>query len=101
MNDTKALPVEVPEWQCTVFVKTWTVAERAGFLDQFNGGDRGKLLGVLVASCLCDEHGNRLFNADDVQALEDKSAAVLDRLGLLALKHNGIDRTAVDEAKND
>jgi len=55
----------------------------------------------LVAKCLCDEKGERLFAETDIPQLGEKSAAVLDRLFSECMKLNRFSKEDVDDlAKN-
>lgn len=95
--------VNVPEWGGEVIVRTLSGAERDAYEDETLKTD-GKSLVVnrknararLVARCLCDESGNRLFSDAEAVALGSKSAAVLDRLFGIAQRLNGM--TPKDEA---
>ena len=85
-QDLETEAVEVAEWCDTVYVRTMTGKERDHFeqtvADQ-REGERFDVRGVralLVALTLCDENGEGLFTADDVDALNAKSAAALDTL---------------------
>ena len=51
----------------------------------------------LLARCLCDEHGERLFNDAEVEALGAKSAAALDRVFKVAQTLNGIGEKEIEE----
>jgi hypothetical protein len=97
--DTVSVPVEVPEWQCVIYCKTWTLAERQSFLDQYNSGEKASLGPVLIASCFCTEDGKRIFNPEDLEALSGKRAVVLDRLSAIALTHNGISKDGSADVK--
>jgi hypothetical protein len=91
--DLRIERVEVPEWNGYVFVKTMTARERAEWESIVAGMDASstyKKLALMVASTVCDESGQLLFTADDVEALQDKNGAVLLRLGEVAIKVNVI-----------
>lgn len=55
----------------------------------------------LVAKCLVDETGARLFTDDKVKALGAKNGAVIDRLFDTARRLSGMSQDAVDEGKDD
>ncbi len=93
------VPLEVPEWGCTVHLKPFNGYERRRFVKNAHTGN--VLYGEVMRQTLCDEHGHPLFTADDVDALEKKSGKVLDRVGGVIMRLNGIGVDAVDEAKND
>ena len=52
----------------------------------------------LLRRCLCDEKGETLFTNDDLSALGEKNALVLDRLFTECMKLNGFAKDAVEEA---
>src|SRR5688572_15240742 len=86
-NDISVSPVEVPEWGCTVYVRTWSEADamkvkRAGK----TGGDDADV--VLVSAC--DQDAKPLFTEEDLPALRQKSAVVIGRIAMAAVKHQGI-----------
>lgn len=86
-TDSVIEAVEVPEWGGLVYVRNLKGRAR----DQFEGsryrmkGDKVEVIhentrAKLLSLCLCDEAGNLLFTEQDVWALGEKNAAVLDRL---------------------
>ena len=88
-NDIYTELIEVPEWGGSVYVKTFTGAERDRLeAHVMRFGVNGKPasanlenMRALVASLgICDESGNTIFTAKDIPALARKSAAALDRV---------------------
>lgn len=80
---SRIVQVDVPEWGGSVNIRPMDVRE----LDEYsNEAMRSKATGMrdfrtrLVAYCLCDEQGNRLFTEKDIDALAGKSGTVMDRL---------------------
>jgi hypothetical protein len=80
---SRIVSVDVPEWGGSVNIRPMDVRE----LDEYsNDAMRSKASGLkdfrtrLVAYCLCDENGNRLFTEKDIDALAGKSGTVMDRL---------------------
>ena len=103
-NDVQRIPVVVPEWGVTVYIRTLSGTER----DAFEGGlmkgkgkqrepDLANLRARLVALCAVDEEGNRIFDKSDVEALGKKAAAPLDRLFTAAQELNGLTEKDVQE----
>lgn len=101
--DAKDLPcedVEVPEWGGTVRVRGLDGAERDKFEARFVGDDgkastKGKALELyrarLVAACVVDEQGKRLFQGDAVvRRLGEKSAVALQRVCDVAMRLSGM-----------
>jgi hypothetical protein len=102
-NDKKMIEVQVPEWGGVVAIRVMTGTERDKFESEFVGGSKSveMVRAKLVAKCLCDENGERLFSEADIPQLGEKSAAVLDRLFSECMKLNRFTKDDVEEmAKN-
>lgn len=100
-TDTKPIQVEVPEWNCTVYLRQWSGVDRDSFTSWFgNNKDKNGSLKILVLT-LCDENGELLFTDEDMEALNQKSFKVLERLTLAALQLNGLNPEAVEDAKKN
>ncbi len=89
--------VEVPEWGGTVKVRALSAAERDAFevsLFEGQGADRRRnfdyLRAKLVALCVADDDGHRIFSDADAEALGMKNAAALDRIFVVAQRLNGL-----------
>lgn len=88
--------VPVPEWGGDVLIQTMDGRTRAQYEDATDGPYE-LLRATLIAMCVVDADGRPLFTAADVQALNDKSGAVLDRIFRAITRHNRlrkIDREA-------
>lgn len=79
----KMIEVEVPEWGGSVFIRPMTVSE----LDDYsNAVVRAKAKGLsdfrskLVAYCLCDAKGERLYSDEEIQLIARHNAVVVNRL---------------------
>lgn len=98
--DLKPVAEVVPEWGVTVYVRPMSASDRDAWdIEQYEAMDAvrsrgGKYLGQfrsrLLVRCLCDENGAALFTPADIPALDAKSAAVLDRLYVVAQRVNGL-----------
>lgn len=103
-DDLTTQDVPVPEWGGEVRIKMLTGAERDRF-EQSTVDMRGNkptqnlanLRARLVALCVVDEHGARMFSKDDVGRLGSKSAAALDRVFDAASKLNGMSEADIEE----
>lgn len=108
-SDLKTEPVDVPEWNGSVNVRTMTGADRDAFeaslvtvdasgkVSQNLDNMRVKLLVVTVV----DDNGNRLFDEGDIAMLGRKSTAAIERVYAAAARLNGIGAKAeADAAKN-
>ena len=96
--------VEVPEWGGAVRVQMLTGAERDAF-EQEIVTRQGKKVQMnlanvrarLVALCVVDEEGQRLFGEGDVKALGRKSALALNRVFEVAQRINGLTEQDMEE----
>lgn len=103
-NDLVTEDVAVPEWGGTVRVRTISGAERDAF-EQAIVTRKGKnvqtnlanIRAKMVALCVVDENGQRLFADKDVLLLGTKSAAALDRVFTVAQQLAGLTDKDVDE----
>lgn len=96
-NDLKSETITVEEWGGDVVVRGMRGTERDAFeVSLFIGdGDNKKfsadnVRAKLLARCLVDEQGSRLFTDADIVALGNKNAAVLDRLYEVAQRLCGL-----------
>lgn len=100
------LPVEVPEWGLTVYIKQLTVGERDSFeaeafaarkSDGLMDNPRSKFL----VRTLCDEHGRTLCKPEEFAELAELSSKPMERLFEAAQTHNRLTDSDVEElAKN-
>src|SRR5258708_4068624 len=107
-EDTTPEEVPVPEWGGTVLVRGMTGKERDQFevsLAEESAGavqvQRGRAGGrppgrnlvnmraKIVARCVVDDDGNRLFSDPDITALGEKSVAPIDRTFTVAAPLSG------------
>lgn len=104
--------VSVPEWGGSVYVRTMTGAERDALeteMFQADGTDVGVSLdsylanfrAKLVARCVVDEDGDRLFSDTDVVALGQKSAAALQRVVAVAQRLSAITPADVEALRKN
>jgi len=90
--------VEVPEWGGTVLVRGMTGRERDAFevsmMTPGRGGKRvldpANVRAKLVARCVVDDDGGRVFTDADVAELGGKSAAAIDRVYAVAARLSGM-----------
>ena len=92
-NDKKMETVFIPEWDCKVVVKSMNAKDRVNLT---KNPDLNILARMAIVS-LYDEEGTRIFSDDDIDVINEKDAAVLDRIGSLAMKINGLGTQAEDE----
>lgn len=103
-DDRKTEEVEVPEWGGSVLVRTLSGKERDAYESGTITVKSGKqvenfenLRARLVALCLVDEKGVRLFNTKDVTSLGNKSAAALQRVYNKCQELNAVTDKDVEE----
>ncbi len=103
-DDLKTESVDVPEWGGSVFVRELTGAERDTWeasVVKTNGTkvtiDSQNMRAKLVALCVVDGDGKRVFTAKDAKELGAKSAAALDRVVDAARR---LSRIGEDELEN-
>lgn len=99
-SDLPTEKVPVPEWGGTVLVRGLTAAERDAYdmslVEQREGVQGISLTNMtnmrarLVARCVVDEKGTRLFNDEDVEALGQKSGTPIDRIAEVARRLSGM-----------
>lgn len=107
-NDLKTEVVQVPEWGGEVMITTMTAAAKDDYeqslVNMVNGQARENLSNIrakLVAACLVDEEGNRLFSSKEIEQLGSKSGKAMDRVFEAASRLNAISQDDIDElAKN-
>lgn len=93
------VPVEVPEWGGTVYVRPISGAERDAF-ELAITPPHGRLENIrarLVALCACDAQGARLFTDADVPALGALPAVALERVALVARRVNALGAAELEE----
>lgn len=107
---------DCPEWGGTVLVKALTGSERDSYeascmserpaLDATGKPIRGQMQTVrnlanirakLVARCVVDDDGKRLFSDTDAGALGEKSAAALDRVFEVAARLSRLNEDDIEE----
>lgn len=95
-DDIATEPVEIPEWNCTLHVKSMTGKARAQMLKQAADPETGEMdyerlyPQVIVATCVDPETGEYVFTNDDTEALNQKSGSVLERLATAGMKISGM-----------
>lgn len=103
-QDQGLLELQVPEWGGSVFIRVMTVGERDSYENEWMiNKDRGvsNFRSKFLQRVLCDEKGDLLFSAAEVDALASKSARVITRIWKEAMRHNALTDDDVEEmAKN-
>lgn len=101
------LPVEVPEWGLTVWIKQLSVGERdsfdaEAFAARKNGGELiDNVRSKFLVRTLCDEKGEPLCKPEEFKQLASLSSRPMEMLFEKAQKHNRLSNDDVEElAKN-
>lgn len=101
-QDLKTSDVNVGEWGGTVRVSMLTGTARDELGKIMAGEDaQTSYRELLVAACVVDETGARIFTFDDVKALGAKSAVALQRVFDAAQKLNAVSAAAVETAEKN
>lgn len=108
-QDNAPEEVDVPEWGGSVLVRGMTGKERDAFeLSLMTSGRGGRrevnpvnVRAKLVARCVVDDDGNRLFTDADAAELGDKSAAAVDRVYAAAARLSGMTDGEEEELVRD
>lgn len=110
--DRKLEPLEVPEWNVTVYLRELSAEQVSRYRSIAVGAvnaqtreviDPVALMNVgaqVVVWGLCDADGKRLFSDADLVALGEKNANVIDRLSTQILRLSGLGRTVSAAKKN-
>lgn len=107
IEDLPLLPVDVPEWNGRVYIRTLTGAERDKFIDMVTKRNQGKAIAVsgittcLLSMAMADKDGNRLCKTiQDDAKLNRKGAPALERLFIIARDHNKLKDDIEEQAEN-
>ena len=105
-DDLEFETVHVPEWNGEVRVRMLTAGQRDRFESEVAGiGGKSKnmtnLRARLVALTACDQEGEQLFQAGDIEALAKKSAAAVDRVFTVAARLNGFTSSDIEELEGE
>ena len=111
IQDVKPVPVPVPEWGGTVYVRPMSAGQRdrweGELLDRTEKRKDGIAAAVenmraqFLAHCLCDENGVILFGPDDIEALSGKSYRAMDLLYEKAQTINGLSEADITELEKN
>jgi hypothetical protein len=92
----RLVPVMVPEWGPDPFyIRVLSGQEQMATSEDFP--DRRFVFGVLLR-CLADEQGERIFEDEDYDALLQETFPVLMRVGMVALRENGMTNEEIEKA---
>lgn len=92
------VPVEIPEWQQTVYIKCLNVGERLAMFD-CTVEDRN-LYVLAVVHCVVNEKGERIWGNEDISEVAAMPGDVVLKLGNLAARTNRLLEPIKDAKKN-
>lgn len=105
--DTESEVVDVPEWGVKLEMRSPSARERtrmlkAAMIEGETTPDLEKFgPALIVATAFDPDTGEQVFTVDDIVALGDKSAQVVERLSTVSMRLAGMRADAVDEGKDD
>lgn len=105
-NDRRCVPVECPEWGCTVYVYNMTAKEKNKLLSiaMKNKGVVGDDHHARIAyMCACDETGTRIFQEKDIPLIQERNGEVVERIAIAAQTLNELldDSVALAEKNSE
>lgn len=98
-DDLTSERVEVPEWDVTLEVRSPSAKARSRMVasaqrkdeDGESTMDLESIYPLLLIACCFDpESGEQVFTSDDIDAINDKSSAVVDRVAKACLRVSGL-----------
>jgi hypothetical protein len=108
IDDTRIEELYIPEWNGTVFLKSWSGNKRAQFENavlQYRGNDvrvntkQARQWAAVLS--LCDKEGSLLFKTTQVKELDKKSSAALERIFKRVQAINGLDVEVQEELQGN
>ena len=110
-NDAAPVPVEVPEWGGTVYVRPMSAGERDRWEGEILERTEKRKESIVKATenmraeflskCLCDQTGELLFGQEDMEALAGRSYLAIDRAYEVAQSVNGLTDADVAELEKN
>lgn len=100
-SDFKTKSVHVPEWGGDVLVRSLSGSARDEIEAAFLSGETKGLKALVVSLSACDESGVLLFKRDDMDQLQERSAAALERVFDAAWEISGLGAGAVKDAEGN
>ena len=87
-NDVKIEKVNVPEWNCDIFVRSISAKTQDEWAESVRQKKTSNFQASFLVLCICDESGRLVFDKSDADRLGEKSASVLSRIFDVASKIN-------------
>ena len=96
--DLSKTSVEVPEWGCTVHLRSMSGTDLMRIRGCKDGYDQDVMT---VCLCTVDETGRRVFEDTDFAALKGKSISAINRIVRAAVALNKMRAEDVEDEKKD
>jgi hypothetical protein len=104
-DDRPRQTVPVPEWGGDVVIRTMSGAERTRYeewlLRPREGETFARARALLAALTIVDESGNLIFSQADVEQLDAKSCAALDRVFEASMKLNRLRKQDLEDLEKN
>ncbi|MFB5622533.1 MAG: hypothetical protein ACE5RH_00930 [Nitrosarchaeum sp.] len=106
IDDIKKEILDIPEWECSIEIRSMTAKQRANILDKVTneGGSIDNDLffsHMIVASCFDSETGELIFDMDDANWIMDKSSGPIEKLMSNIMRISGLNKNSVEEAEKN
>ena len=103
-KDIEIVEIKVPKWGGSIWVKSLSAREREEFEAALFGTGKLELHNIrakMASLAVCDENGNPLFTEEDIEELNKKNTAVLQKIFVKCQELSGIGDKVVEKlAKN-
>lgn len=106
-EDLPKLKIKVPEWNCSVFVRSMNGLERSEYEERMREISKKKtadyrIIATYLFYVLVDENGERIFDdPEDIELLVKKNSTVLLRIFKTASRHNGMTADDIEESEKN
>jgi hypothetical protein len=105
-NDLKEELVEVPEWGCSILVRSMTGKERSNLfsvaIDAKGKLDFEKAYPVIIiASAFDPETKEKVFTTADMELLNGKNAGAMEKVAKVAMRLSGLDTESAMAAEKN
>ena len=99
LDDKKIEKLEVPEWNRSVYIRTFTAGVRESMQVTAEELKKKNTVARFVFHSLCDEFGTLLFtNPADIEMLANKNSAAMARIFNAVIKLNAVGEVAMENA---
>jgi len=101
-NDRPVHEVEVPEWSCTVHLRTGSAYEMEQIIERIqknakSGRKDSHHMAWVLSQFLCEDDGTLAYTGDEYKQLGNRSYSVISRLYNEAARINGLIEEEEDE----